>query len=49
MKEQGINSQDQINEQEISNLSVRDFRIMIGKMFQRLKIGCRKYKKKINS
>ena len=34
MKEQGINSQDQISEQEISNISVREFRMMIGKMFQ---------------
>ena len=33
-KEQGINSQDQISEQEISNISVREFRMMIGKMFQ---------------
>ena len=28
MKEQGRNSQDQINEEEISNLPEREFRIM---------------------
>jgi len=33
-KEQGINSQDQISEKDISNVSVREFRIMIGKVFQ---------------
>ena len=32
MKEQGRNSQDQINEEEISNLPEREFRIMIVKM-----------------
>ena len=36
MKEQGRNSQDQINEEEISNLPEREFRIMIVKMLQRL-------------
>ena len=32
MKEQGRNSQDQINVEEISNLPEREFRIMIVKM-----------------
>ena len=32
MKEQGGNSQDQINEEEISNFLEREFRIMIVKM-----------------
>ena len=36
MKEQGRNSQDQINEEEISHLPEREFRIMIVKMLQRL-------------
>ena len=36
MKEQGRNSQDQINEEEISNLPEREFRIMIVKMLWRL-------------
>ena len=35
MKEQGRNSRDQINEEEISNLPEREFRIMIAKMLQR--------------
>ena len=38
MKEQGRNSQDQINEEEISNLPEREFRIMIVKLLKRLKI-----------
>ena len=33
MKEQGRNSQDQINEEEINNLPEREFRIMIVKTF----------------
>ena len=36
MKEQGRNSQDQINEEEISYLPEREFIIMIVKMLQRL-------------
>jgi len=36
MKEQGGNSQDQINEEELSNLPEREFRIMIVKLLQRL-------------
>ena len=36
MKEQGRNLQDQINKEEISNLPLREFRIMIVKVLQRL-------------
>ena len=36
MKKEGRNSQDQINEEEISNLPEREFIIMIVKMLQRL-------------
>ena len=36
MKEQGRNSQGQINEEEISNLPEREFRIIMVKMLQRL-------------
>ena len=32
MKDQGRNSQDQVNEEEISNLPEREFGIMIVKM-----------------
>ena len=34
MKEQGRNSQDQINKEQISNLPEREVRIMIVKMLQ---------------
>ena len=36
MKEQVRNLQDQINKEEISNLPLREFRIMIVKVLQRL-------------
>ena len=36
MKEQGKNLQDQINEEEIGNLTEKEFRIMIVKMIQNL-------------
>ena len=36
MKEQGRNSQDQINEEEISNLPEKELRVMIVKMIRRL-------------
>ena len=36
MKEQGTNSQDQINKEKISNLPESEFRIRIAKMLQRL-------------
>ena len=45
MKKQGRNSQDQINKEEISNLPLREFRIMIVKVLQRLNIEWRKCKK----
>ena len=48
-KEQGINSQDQISEKEISNLPVREFRIMIGKVFQIFENRMQKMQEKINS
>ena len=48
-KEQGINSQDQISEKDISNVSVREFRIMIGKVFQIFENRIQKMQEKINS
>ena len=36
MKEQGKNTQDQINEEEIGNLLEKGFRVMIVKMIQDL-------------
>ena len=49
MKEQGRNSQDQINEEEISHLPEREFRIMIVKMFQRLENIMEKMQKAFNT
>ena len=49
MKEQGRNSQDQINEEEISNLPEREFRIMIVKMLQRLENRMEKIQETINT
>ena len=37
MKEQGKNLQDQVNEEEIGNLSEKKFRVMIVKMIQNLR------------
>ena len=37
MKEQGKNLQDQINEEEISDLPEKEFRVMIVKMMQILR------------
>ena len=37
MKDQGKNLQDQINEEEISNLPEKEFRVMIVKMIQNLR------------
>ena len=45
MKEQGRNSQDQINEEGISNLSEKEFRIAIVKMLQRLENRMEKIQK----
>ena len=49
MKGQGRNSQDQINEEEISNLPEREFRIMIVKMLWRLENGMEKTQKAFNT
>ena len=49
MKEQGRNSQDQINKEEISNLPEREFRIMIVKMLQRLENRMQKMQDTINT
>ena len=45
MKEQGRNSQPQINEEEISKLSKREFRLIIANMHQRLENRWRMCKK----
>ena len=47
MKEQGRNSQDQINEEEISKLPEKEFRIMIVKMIQNLKYRMEKMQESI--
>ena len=39
MKEQGKNPQDQKNEEEIGNLPEKEFRVMIVKMIQDLRIA----------
>ena len=44
MKEQTSNAQVQISEEEIGKLPEKDFRIMIVKMIQTLKIKWRKWK-----
>ena len=49
MKEQSRNSQDQINEEEISNLPEREFRIMIVKMLQRLENRMEKMQEAFNT
>ena len=49
MRKQGRNSQDQINEEEISHLPEREFRIMIVKMFQRLENIMEKMQKAFNT
>ena len=49
MKGQSRNSQDQINEEEISNLLEREFIILIVKMLQRLETKLEKMKETINS
>ena len=49
MKEQGRNSQDQINEEEITTLPEREFRIMILKMLQRLENRMEKVQEAFNS
>ena len=49
MKEQERNSQDQINEEEITNLPEREFRIMIVKMLQRLENRMEKMQEAFNT
>ena len=49
MKEQSRNSQDQIDEEEISNFSEREFRVMIVKMLQRLENRMEKIQEKYNT
>ena len=49
MRKQGRNSQDQINEEEISNLLEREFIILIVKMLQRLETKLEKMQETINS
>ena len=45
MKEQGRNSQDQINKKKISNLPEREFRLMMLKVLQSLENRMEKCKK----
>ena len=47
MKEQGKNPPDLTNEEEISSLPEKEFRIMIVKMIQNLDIEWTKYKKRL--
>ena len=49
MKEQGRNSQDQINVEETSNLPEREFRIMIVKMLWRLENRMEKMQETFNT
>ena len=49
MIEQGRNSQEQIKKEEISNLSEREFRIMIVKLLQRLENRMKKVQKAFNT
>lgn len=44
MKEQDKNTQEQINKEEIGKIPKNKFLIMIVKMFQILKMECRKFK-----
>ena len=45
MKEQTRNTEVQINEEEIGNISEKEFKVMITKKFQDMKSRWRKYKK----
>ena len=49
MKKQSRNSQDKINEEEISNLPKREFRIMIVKMLQKLESKMEKMQEAFNT
>ena len=47
MKEQGKNTPDQTNEEEIGSLPEKEFRVMIVKIPKILEIEWRKYKKRL--
>ena len=49
MKEQGKNSQGQINEEELGNLSEKELRLMTTKMIQNLKNWRQKMQESINT
>ena len=49
MKDQGRNSQDQINNEKISNLPESEFRIRIAKMLQRLENRMEKMQEAFNT
>ena len=49
MKEQGKNSQDQINEEELGKLSEKEFKLMITKMIQNLQNWMEKMQESINT
>ena len=49
MKDQGRNSQDQINKEKISNLPESEFRIRIAKMLQRLENRMEKMQEAFNT
>ena len=49
MKEQGRNSQVQINKEEMGNLSEKEFRVMIVKMIQNLENRMEKMQESINT
>ena len=49
MREQGKNSQYQINEEEISKLPEKEFRIIIVKMIQNLENKMEKMQESINT
>ena len=49
MKEQGRNSQVQINKEEMGKLSKKEFRVMIVKMIQNLENRMEKMQESINT
>ena len=49
MKEQGRNSQVQINKEEMGKLSEKEFRVMIVKMIQNLENRMEKMQESINT
>ena len=48
MKEQGKNSQDQINEEELGKLTEKELKLMITKMIQNLQNWMEKMQESIN-